>query len=428
MLPLFLLSAFAAIAAPTSALVAPSVGPTAIVASTGLGSSPAAAASTSALVAHNIDLTARTSPQFRVVPRSTSPAFVLVVASTGIERSPAVAATTSVLVPHSIDLTALVASTGLGSSPAAAASTSALVAHNIDLTARTSPQFRVVPRSTSPAFVLVVASTGIESSPAVAATTSVLVPHSIDLTALIASTGLGSSPASTSALVAHNIGLIDVVASTGIGSSPVVSATTRGFVPEPSNTTGALSVWDQSSASPHPTTFPVPVVEHKGSGDSPSPPTNVLISELSNTTAEESTTPDTVPVYVFMDNGSGLPVSPKIIFGIIFAFILFVALNIALFCLWNKRFCRSRSPNVPPSRCPHVAMTVSCALTCPRPANPRPLSCETMVGRASDAKDDDSVKHSGAEARESLELVPVTRPAHAWTRGRPRAPLVENAF
>ncbi|KAJ7465012.1 hypothetical protein FB451DRAFT_1262356, partial [Mycena latifolia] len=246
------------------------------------------------------------------------------------------------------------------------------------------------------------------------------VERNIDLTALVASAGIESSPvvaAATSAFVPHSIDLTALAASTGIRNSPVMSATTRGFVPEPSNTPGVLPVWDQSSASPHPTTFPVPVVEHKGSGDSPSPPTNVLISELSNTTAEESTTPDTVPVYVFMDSGSSLPVSPKIIFGIIFAFSLFVAFNIALFCLWNKRSCRSCSPNVPPSRCPHVAMTVSCALTCPRPAHPRPLSCETMVGRASDAKDDDSVKHSGAAAGESLELVPVTRPAHAWTQG-----------
>ncbi|KAJ7465017.1 hypothetical protein FB451DRAFT_427915 [Mycena latifolia] len=228
-----------------------------------------------------------------------------------------------------------------------------------------------------------IASTGIGNSPVVAAG---MVAHSIDLAEVVASTA--AVPATTTGLVTHNINLAEAIACTGIGNSPVVAAHTRGFVPEPSNTTGPLSVWEQSSPSPHPTTFPVPVVKHIGSGGSPSHPTNVRISELSNTTAEESTTPDNVPVF---GSGNGLPVSPKVIFGIIFAFSLFVAVNIALFCLWNKRFCRSRSPDVPPSRCPHVDMTVSCALTCPRPANPRPLSCETMVGRASDAKDDDSV-------------------------------------
>ncbi|KAJ6554956.1 hypothetical protein DFH09DRAFT_1493922, partial [Mycena vulgaris] len=212
---------------------------------------------------------------------------------------------------------------------------------------------------------------------------------------------------------------VSAVDSTKSGSSP---SPIRTLVAQPTN---ATAVWQQSSTIPN-SISPIPVVECMESRGSPLPvataPPQVLVPELNNTNVQ-STVPTRalLPIVVFMDDGGESTVSGRIIFGIVFALAVFIALNLALCCLWNKRWRSScaREVHSPPRT--HLFVTVAGPPHRPRSSRARPSS-ETMVGRASESED--NIKASVADGQET-ELEPAF-PARTSTRsGRPRVPLME---
>ncbi|KAJ7648557.1 hypothetical protein B0H17DRAFT_1102987 [Mycena rosella] len=144
---------------------------------------------------------------------------------------------------------------------------------------------------------------------------------------------------------------------------PVASATANALVTRPA-ITPALG---QSSVPPHPTVL-VPVVEWVGSPITTAPP-KVLIPEADKTTMQPTISPSPVlfPLPIFTDATDGSrSVSAKVTFGIVFALSLFIAVNLALFCLWHKR-CRG-SRELPPTS---------------RPSRSRVSSSQTLVGGSS---------------------------------------------
>ncbi|KAJ7648556.1 hypothetical protein B0H17DRAFT_1215561 [Mycena rosella] len=197
-------------------------------------------------------------------------------------------------------------------------------------------------------------------------------------------------------LVAHDIG----IATTGVTTErkarefargvefarsepPVASATAKALV-----TGSATALYGgHSSVPPHPTA-PFPGVECMSSGHAPSHPVttlppNVLVQRADNSTVQPSTSASSAfsPLPLSTDATDGSQsVSAKVTFGIIFGISLFLAVNLALFCLWHKR-CRGvrQLPSTRSSR--------------------SRVSSQTMVG------DDTSVKSSVADGW-SLEMKP----------------------
>ncbi|KAJ6554957.1 hypothetical protein DFH09DRAFT_1280599 [Mycena vulgaris] len=203
---------------------------------------------------------------------------------------------------------------------------------------------------------------------------------------------------------------VSAVGSTKSGSSP---SPVRALVAQPTN---ATAVWQQSNAIPN-STSPLPFVESRGS---PLPvataPPQVLVPELTNTTVQSAVpTRALLPLVVFTDDADESTVSGKIIFGIVFAFAVFIALNLALCCLWNKRWRSSCAREVHTSPHPHVVFNVAGRPHRLRPSRPRPSSSQTMVGRPSESEDG-YVKDPVAD-EEELELEPTFSP-----RTIPRSP------
>ncbi|KAJ6554959.1 hypothetical protein DFH09DRAFT_1318461 [Mycena vulgaris] len=185
----------------------------------------------------------------------------------------------------------------------------------------------------------------------------------------------------------------------------------RALVAQPTNAT-AVTVWQPSSAIPN-STSPITVVECMGSRASPLPvataPPKLLVPVLSNTTVQSTVpTRDLPPIVVFTDDAGESTVSGRVIFGIVFALAMFIALNLALCCLWNKRWRSScaREVHSPPHT--HLFVTVAGPSHRLRPSRPRPSSSQTMVGRASESEDA-YVKDPVAYEQE-LELEPTFPP------------------
>ncbi|KAJ7776801.1 hypothetical protein DFH07DRAFT_766504 [Mycena maculata] len=142
--------------------------------------------------------------------------------------------------------------------------------------------------------------------------------------------------------------------------------------------------------------------------------------QSSGTFPDTASSPGPVPVE-FMRMGN-IAVAPRVIFGIIFAFALFVALHLALLFL-GYRCCCSRRRVVHPHPPPRISVAVY-----PTP-HPYRSSTQTVASGSSDAgddrKDDVSVRDSGV-AR--VEMLPITRPKPARHHSRPRVPLMESVY
>ncbi|KAJ7505858.1 hypothetical protein B0H11DRAFT_1904431 [Mycena galericulata] len=156
--------------------------------------------------------------------------------------------------------------------------------------------------------------------------------------------------------------------------------------------------------------------------------TKALRRELSDG-AEQPTIPSTTSFSGpdFRDMGDML--SPKIIFGIIFGFTLFVAVNVALCLLWYKCHAASRSRRA--RRLPggtRVTATVSYPAQPSgsyhsRSHSPRQTTTTRPSG-SNDGKEDVSVWETVAAG---VELQEPTRPMRVQ-HSRPREPLMEADF
>ncbi|KAJ6554961.1 hypothetical protein DFH09DRAFT_1365925 [Mycena vulgaris] len=209
----------------------------------------------------------------------------------------------------------------------------------------------------------------------------------------------------------------DIHCATSLASVPAVDSTESESTPSPlralfARPTNATAVWQQSSTIPN-STSPIPVVECMGSIGSPLPvatvPPKVLVPEVSNATVE-STVPTRalLPIVVFTDDAGESTVSGRVIFGIVFALAMFIVLNLALCCVWNKRWRSLCAREVHTSPHPHVVFNVAGRPHRLRPSRPRLSSSQTMVGRASESEDG-YVKYPVADEQE-LELEPTFPP------------------